>query len=149
MIKASATTLINCSTEEAFRYVANGFFENHPKWEPAVIKLEKTSQGAIGVGTTGRQVRNDGGRQSESTFRIAEFEPNRKFSVVSTGKPGFKATYIFEQVGTGTQLTFAFNLGMTGFAKLFEPMMAGTVKQGSKSIVENLKRLLETEKQFM
>jgi hypothetical protein len=149
MIKANAAIIINCSAEEAFRYVANGFFENHPKWEPAVLELEKTSQGPIGVGTAGRQVRNDGGRQSDSTFRIAEFEPNRKFSVTSTGKPDFKATYTFEQIDGGTQLRFAFNLGLTGFAKLFEPVMTGTVKKGSKSIVDNLKRLLETEEEFV
>jgi hypothetical protein len=134
MIKTNATTFVNCSAEEAFRYVADGFFENHPKWEPALVKLEKTSQGPIGVGTTGRQMRNDGGRQSESTFRITEFEPNHKFSVTSTGQPDFKATYTFEQVNRGTQLTFAFNLAMPGFAKLFEPLIAGTVKREAKPL---------------
>ena len=143
MIKANATTMINCTAEEAFNYIANGFFENHPKWEPAVVILEKTSPGPVEVGTTGRQVRNDGGRQSESTFRVTEYAPDRKFSVTSTGQPYFQATYTFEPVETGTQVTFAFNLGMAGFARLFEPLMAGTVKKGSQAIVANLKRLLE------
>lgn len=145
MIKAELSTVINRSVEEVFKYVAMGFFENYSKWEPTVLELEKTSQDPVGVGTTGRQVMNVNSerRLAESTFRVTNYDPNRKFSVTSTGKPYFKTSYTFEPVDSSTKVTYAFEFGIDGVAKLFEPLIAGSVNKGSQDAVDNLKKLLE------
>ena len=39
---------------EVFRFVATDHFQNHPKWDPAVTYINKTSPGPMGVGTTTR-----------------------------------------------------------------------------------------------
>jgi hypothetical protein len=142
MIQAEAMTVIQCSLEEAFHYVATGFFDHYPKWEPAVLELEKTSSDPIGLGTTGRQILNFG-RPEESAFQISEFEPNRKFSVTSAGKPYFKNQYTFELLDHNTKLTYSFEFRIDGFGKLIEPLIAGSAKKGTQTVVDNLKKLLE------
>jgi hypothetical protein len=38
---------------EVFDHVARGLFENHGRWDPAIVGMAKTSDGPIGQGTTG------------------------------------------------------------------------------------------------
>ncbi|MFE4106640.1 SRPBCC family protein [Almyronema epifaneia] len=146
MIKAESKTVINRPIDQVYQYVATNFFENHPKWESTVLHLEKTSPETVGLGTTGKQVRNDGGRRAESTFHVTEYDCDRRFAITSTGKPYFKNSYVFEPTDDGTQLTYQFELKLEGLGKLLEPLIAGSAQQGSQNVVDNLKHLLEASR---
>lgn len=142
MIQAEAATVIHCSPEKAFEYVALGFFDHYPKWQSAVKELERTSPNPMGLETTGRQVL-DWGRPEESTFQVTEFEPNRTFTITSTGKPYFKNQYTFEPAGNDTKLIYSFEFRIDGFGRVIEPLIAVSAKKGTQSVVDNLKTLLE------
>lgn len=142
MIQAEATTIIHCSPEKAFEYVAIGFFDHYPKWQSAVAELEKTSPDPVGLETTGRQIL-DWGRPEESTFQVTEFAPNHTFTITSTGKPYFKNKYAFEPLDHNTKLIYSFEFRLDGFGKLIEPLIAGSARKGTQSVVDALKKLLE------
>jgi hypothetical protein len=143
MIAAEASILIQGSVESVFRFVATDFFLNYPKWSPEVVELEKTSQEPVSVGTTGRQVRLDQGRRSESIFRVTTFEPHRRIAFASTSGLQFGASYTFESLPEGTRVTFGLEIQVDGLPFLLKPVMSGLVRNGTKQAVRNIKALLE------
>jgi uncharacterized protein YndB with AHSA1/START domain len=144
VITAASSILIDRPLDEVFRFVSTDFFRNYPKWSPEVVELEQTSDGPIGVGTTGRQVRLDEGRRFEATFRVTEFEPPRAIAFASTSGPRFRASYRFEPVRERTRVTFTFDLRLEGASRLLNPLVAGLVRKGGRNVVRKLKDLLES-----
>jgi polyketide cyclase/dehydrase/lipid transport protein len=143
MIAAEASILIQMSVESVFRFVATDFFLNYPKWSPEVVELEKTSQEAVGIGTTGRQVRLDQGRRSESIFRVIAFEPNRRIAFASISGLQYRASYAFGSLPEGTRVSFSLEIRSDGLPFLLKPLMGGLVRNGTKQVVRNIKALLE------
>ena len=143
MIKAESSQVVHCSIENAFSYIAINFFENYSKWNPAIIELEKTSQGAIQFGTTGRQMMDGGGWQAESKFHVTDWESLCRFSITSLSKPYFKTSYFFEPIDSHTKLTYVFEFSAGRIGRLFENFIAGSIHQVSQEIVANLKQQLE------
>lgn len=80
MFKRTVHLSVACSPAQAFHHIAVEFFTNHPRWDPDIVELTKTSPGPVGVGTTGREVREVGGRRFVSTFRVTGFEPDHGFA---------------------------------------------------------------------
>lgn len=60
MLETRVAIVTRRPPEEAFAFVADGLFENHPRWDTA-ITLEKTSEGPVGKGTTGIETRSMAG----------------------------------------------------------------------------------------
>ena len=143
MIAAEASVLIQRPVERVFRFVATDFFLNYPKWSPEVVELEKTSQEPVSVGTTGRQVRLDQGRRSESLFRVTTFEPHRRIAFASTSGLQFRASYTFESLPEGTRVIFGLEIQVDGLPFLLKPVIGGMVRNGTKQVVRNIKALLE------
>jgi hypothetical protein len=143
MIAAKSSILIQRSVEGVFRFVATDFFLNYPKWSPEVIELEKISEGPVGIGTTGRQVRLDQGRRSESLFRVMAFEPQHRIAFASTSGLQYRASYTFESLPEGTHVTFSLEIQVDGLPFLLKPVMSGLVRNGTKQVVHNIKALLE------
>ena len=84
MFDRTSELIVPCSPAEAFDHIAVHFFENHPRWDPDIVELVRTSPGPIGAGATGRETRQAGGRRFVTEFRINEFEPPRRFAHRST-----------------------------------------------------------------
>lgn len=143
MVAAKSSILIQRSVEDVFRFVATDFFLNYPKWSPEVIELEKISEGPVGIGTTGRQVRLDQGRRSESLFRVMTFEPQHRIAFASTSGLQFRASYTFESLPEGAHVTFSLEIQVDGLPFLLKPVMSGLVRNGTKQVVHNIKALLE------
>ena len=78
-MRLAASQVIERPPAEVFRFVATDHFQNHPKWDPAVTSITKTSPGPMGVGTTARLVRTDRGRRVEGSMEVTEYEPVRSF----------------------------------------------------------------------
>jgi uncharacterized membrane protein len=67
VIKLRVTTVVNRPLEVVFAYLAD--FMNLPEYEPWVEKVEATSAGPIGVGSTWHHVRRQGRRRLERRSR--------------------------------------------------------------------------------
>ena len=81
MFKRTVNLTVHCTPQQAFDHIAKQYFANHPRWDPDIVELTQTSAGAVGVGSTGREVREAGGRRFTTTFRISRYEPASAFSV--------------------------------------------------------------------
>jgi Polyketide cyclase / dehydrase and lipid transport len=86
-VRLSASQVIERPPAEVFRFVATEHFQNHPKWDPAVVSITKTSPGPMGVGTTARLVRTDRGRHVEGGMEVTQYEPVSRFTEVSRFGP--------------------------------------------------------------
>lgn len=84
MFKQTVDLTVHCTPQQAFDHIAKDYFTNHPRWDPDIVELTQTSIGAVGVDTTGREVRAVNGRRFSSTFRVSRFEPATAFSVRTT-----------------------------------------------------------------
>jgi hypothetical protein len=147
MISAQSSIVIARPVEDVFQFIAVDFFKNYPKWSPEVEALEQTSAGPIKVGTTGRQVRRDQGRRTESTFRVTRYEPERCFSCGGISQPPFRVIYNFEPLDQVTKITFTFQLlKIDFFMRPFEKLIEVAIRGGTEKTVRNLKGLLEEEK---
>jgi hypothetical protein len=55
---------------EVFDHVARGLFENHGRWDAAIVGMLKTSGGPIGQGTTGIESRRYGAWSSSAPLVV-------------------------------------------------------------------------------
>ena len=77
MARAEASVVIKRPAAAVFAFLTD--LEKGTQWQASVMAASKTSEGPVGVGATGREVRRFMGRQMESTFEVTEFEPEGKY----------------------------------------------------------------------
>jgi hypothetical protein len=153
-VVGKASGIVRKPADEVFRFIGEEFFENYPKWSPEVKELKQLSDGPIGVGTMGRQVRVDCGRRSESDFKVTEFQPNRRATFAGVGRAGdslgsgaFRCVYDLSDARLSTPCTrvvFTFEIPeLEFFMRPFEKLIRVAIDEGAESTVRNIKRLLE------
>jgi uncharacterized membrane protein len=75
-MEIETTTVVNRPVAEVWDFFAVHHVENHPRWDPD-IKLEKISDGPIGVGTVIKRWITRYETPTEGTMEVVEFEPER------------------------------------------------------------------------
>jgi hypothetical protein len=133
------------SPEAVFAFVAEGFFANHPRWDPA-IEIEDASPGPIGTGSTAVEVRRFAGRMQRAAFEITEFEPPRRFAFRNTSGPfDLDRAYTFEPVwGDATEIRFVFRIAPRAFPfTVLFPLIRGTIARQVRANIHRLRDLLE------
>lgn len=147
-VVGKASILVECSARELFKYLGEDLFQNYPKWSPEVKELEQITPGSVHLGTIGRQVRVDQGRRTESRFKILAYDPGERLTLVGVSDP-FRCTYELQNVNPeqSTKLTFTFELlELLVVMRPLEALVRAAIKDGAERTVQNIKRLVETEK---
>ena len=147
-VVAKASTLVERSSVDIFRYLGDRFFENYPKWSPEVVELEQLTDGPVKLGTIARQVRIDQGRRTQTKFTINSYERNKRLEFTGLGAP-FRCVYELEEIepGKSARLTFIFELTeIQVFMRPFEKLIRVVVQEGAERTVRNLKQLTESDK---
>jgi len=142
-MKFSNTITIQRPIHEVFGFVSD--LENDPRWNYAIVQTRKSSQGAIGVGTTYCQTRSVPSR-SEETLRVIDFEPDRRFAFEGDLGP-LRGTlrYEFDDVDGATRLTNTAELEASGILALAAPIASGRIREAVAENLRTLKQLLERE----
>ena len=71
-----------------------------------VVKVRKTSEGPIGVGSTFENQVEFLGKTIEDTQEIVEYEPNERMTIVQkTGPVPFKANYLYQTLDGSTRFS--------------------------------------------
>ena len=144
MERFESSVVINRPVEEVFAFTTEP--GNSTQWQSWLVESSKTSEGPVGVGTTGREVRRFMGLQIETTGEITEFEPNQRASVKSTsGLASMQGTWTFESVEGSTRFTTMTELDMGGMFKLAGPVLSRMIQRQIETDVANLKDLLEAQ----
>jgi hypothetical protein len=144
-VRLAASQVIERPPAEVFRFVASDHFQNHPKWDPAVTSITKTSSGPMGVGTTARLVRTDRGRRVEGSMEVTEYEPVCSFTEVSRFGPfTLHARATLAPVSpASTRLELVIDTHARGAIRLLLPLMRRTFRKTMARSLRIIKQHVE------
>lgn len=138
MIKITHEITLQDHIDEVFSFIANA--ENNPKWDPDCLEAEITSEGPIGVGTTGKYIQNILGTSYYSTFTYDEYDPPFRISKhVTSDQIRMEIKNGLVDVGNGTKLTQEMEIQHSGPKKLLEPFMAKRLEEQFRINLDKLK----------
>ena len=144
MLTHTSAVEIGKPVDQVFEYVAKGYFENHHKWDAGCVSTEKTSDGPMGVGTTGREVRNERGREMRYDFHVTAFDEDKHMAFETTSGPAnFSASYAFVGSDGSTTVTVQPQLQMKGLLRIFELFIGGSFRKEFDKGMAEMKRLAE------
>lgn len=139
---------IEAPVKKVFALYADPKFLEKTAPEDAEIKVEVTSKGPIGLGTTSRTSGVLSGRKLNFETEYVEFEENRR--IVDRQTKGdlkrFDVTSVFEATDKGTKVTTTVNyeLPYSVLGKIIDKLKAGKdMERYIKAINEKAKEILE------
>ena len=145
-----ATTVVldvRCDAQKAFDHIARGFFQNHSRWDPAVIEMIRDDDGPVGLGTTGREVRAVPGNRVISAVIVTTFEPDHRFAFRTTSGPMLEAVdWTIDATPAGSRVTMA--LAFTPLARsmrLMAPLLRRLMPRNVRANSERLRAALNSE----
>jgi carbon monoxide dehydrogenase subunit G len=133
---------IEASPEKVFNFINDDKKLNEANKD---VKVETTSEGPVGVGTTRHFVGSAGGKWD---MEITEFVKNKKMSSHTIGKGDMKITqsWTLEPTAKGTKLTFFadYELPYSLLGKIVDKVRVSKVIEKSNiQMLENVKKALE------
>jgi len=141
MIQNEVTIHINRPVEQVFTFLADT--KNLRSWQSHLVENEQLTEGPLRVGSRFREVRRTGPRNSEIQAEMTVFEPNKRFATKTLTKPQVTVSYTFDNENGGTRITYKFIMITSGFMRLLEPLIAGSMKKDTDSDFVKLKHMLE------
>jgi hypothetical protein len=129
---------------QVYDFVVTNYIQNHPRWDPRVVRSELTSPGGIDTGATGVEVRKQMGREMTYNFRVEELTPDHVTLDATGSGASLRAIWAVAPSASGSRLTIDFSLGMKGPMRLFEPLMKGSVRREMQEAAQRIKQLVET-----
>ena len=142
MINLDFGVLVDRPMKDVFAFVSNP--NNMSQWNSAVVSLQQSTPGAVGVGTKFKTVGEMMGRRIEGELQITIYEPDTKCGFqLQAGPMQVNLTLAFKTVGTGTKVSLNAQGNPGGIFKLAEGVMAGQVKSMMEGNLARLKSSLE------
>jgi len=142
MITHFEVLTIDKPVDEVFAFVTDA--SNSHRWDASSLAMEADTAGPWKPGTTFREVRQMGPRKIEFQSKVAALVPNESFDIDSVTGPEFHGHWRVAARGSGTELRWSCEMGVTGPGRVFQPLIARSFKKGCKENFARLKRLLET-----
>lgn len=144
MIKMEQSIVINRTQEDVFAFIANP--ENETQWQADLLESKLTTDGKVGIGSKGRDMRQFMGKPVETTWEVTEYEPSHRMSFrVITGPIPFQGSYLFETAPGGTKFTFSAWAETKGLSKLFDPIVNRMGQKQYERDLATLKAVLEMQ----
>lgn len=120
------------------------------RWMQGLVRIERLDGGPIQEGSKWKETRKMFGTEATEHFEVVEL--NEPYKIVlrcdgtkgTTGKGEFVFTYILTSMDEITEVTLNGEInGLTGMARLFGKMMAGTFKKACAKDLDALIKYLE------
>jgi hypothetical protein len=139
MIENQLSVTLEQQPERAFDFFVD--FPNEPTWNPECLKVEKTSAGPVGVGTTYTGKMR---RVGQITTEIVALDRPSSFSTVERSR-GAEGTFDFRftPYDGGTLMEITMRLQPRGPMRLLEPLMRRMVPRMLADLRENARRGLD------
>jgi uncharacterized protein YndB with AHSA1/START domain len=126
MIRASWKTRIDRPAADVFDYLAD--LENEPSWNPDASNVVRTTDGAIGVGTTWEE---DYGRIGHYVTRVDRYDRPSALAF-DARNPKTDAYVAFSLAPAGeaaTDVSCEVKLTMHGFMRVMEPFLSPMIRR--------------------
>lgn len=138
----SATITIDRSVADVFDYVMH--VPNDVEWRANVVEAAFTSDGPPGIGTTGFDRIESGGRETVAGWTVVDWAPGSHARWrLDSGPIRGTGGYICEAAGSGTRFTLEAHVTPTGWLRLLGPIFAMIGRRGNQADVRKLKAILE------
>jgi uncharacterized protein YndB with AHSA1/START domain len=141
MIQHEVTVHLNKPVEQVFAFLTDT--SKLSTWQSNLIKSEQLTEGPLRTGSRFREVRRINNKEEEIEGEITNLELNKRLETKTATKPQAMVSYSLDPEQGGTRLRYKFILVTSGLMRLMEPMIASSIKKGTQSDFETLKRILE------
>jgi hypothetical protein len=146
MMRNSSTRRVERPVANVFDFVAVRCYENHPKWEDAVIEIRPAHIRAHRYGKQGPHGAPGLWAHDQDRVQVTAYEPDRLISFRHDNpKMRFAIAFQFMPVGEATDLRVDVEAQPMGFLKVMEPMMRWRMPKTSQRIVDRLKAVVEAD----
>jgi uncharacterized protein YndB with AHSA1/START domain len=139
-------TIVKSPIEQVFAYV--GSPEQWPQFETDFVDVKSVSADAKHAGSRYRFKRKMPGGIVEGQFELTNYVHNQSILMqcdwVGPLKPG--GGYTLEAVPEGTRITMVERVEVRGPLKLLRPLLAVAFRSAGKTILRNLKHLVEQQR---
>jgi len=130
--------------EDVFDFVADE--RNEPRYNPRMVRVEKLTDGEIGIGTKFAATTKSGRGTADMVIEVTAFDrPRRLASATTLPSMDITGTLTFEPAGAATRMRWSWELQPRGALKLLGPIVTVIGRRNEKAIWADLKRLLESE----
>lgn len=138
-------TLVNAPSEKVFSYVTD--FARHPEWAQHRLKIEQTSQGPVGVGSTFASVGHAMGMDSRDTVTVTDYVSNERLGYEAESKEGrFRHWITLQPADGGTRLSKGIEVVRASLmTKLMMPLLLIMGPRILASDVQRIKAKVEGE----
>jgi carbon monoxide dehydrogenase subunit G len=147
-IRFEVKRTFHVSQEKAYKGLLD--LEAAKHWMQGLVGIERLDEGPLHVGSQWKETRKMFGKEATEHFEVVELEAQEKIVLRcdgtkgTTGKGEFVFTYILAPSADHTAITLYGEInGLTGLAKWFGKMMAGTFKSACAKDLDALKSYLE------
>src|SRR5687767_8626364 len=140
MITLRREVVVRRQPEEVFEFLADARNEN--RWNPNVVRIDKTSDGPVGAGSRFAGTYRRGGRM---TFELVEYDRPTRLVFVGGGRQlRLIATVVVAAAGDGTAVTMRAELRPRGAFRLLEPLMRPLLERQYDDVVARFRAVVET-----
>ena len=144
MIRFETEQTIGRSADEVWGYAAD--ILRHPEWM-GVTDARLVRGAGTDVGTRATERLRIGPRTVDVELTVAESVPGRRVRWTVAGRSPLRAdvSLDLEPLAAGqTRATWSGSIGLHGWWRVLEPLMAGEVRSGEAAELQRLKTNLET-----
>ena len=135
--------IIHRPVEVVFDFVADE--RNEPLYNPAMIQVEKISEGPIAAGTRFKAETRTGKRTADMIIEFVSYErPHRLSSLTTMSAMAIEGTLIFSAVEQGTLMRWLWFIKPRGFLRIISPVIRMIGKRQEERIWKSLKCYLES-----
>lgn len=143
MIRFTAEIIINKPINEVFNYVTT--VENFYKWNSAVLKANKITEGPISKNTSFIIERKLPTGLVQNIIEITDYSPNNCFTIqTESGPKPFIYSYYFTEDEARTTIKLIAKIKTTRLKIILSPLHVFNIKKGVKENFKTLKSILET-----
>ncbi len=141
-MQGELSTVVDRPVADVFDFLAD--IRNEAAWNPRVVRIEKTSDGPVGAGTTFRGVYRGLGRLDT---QLTAFERPARFSFRSSGpRMGITGTFLLTASAGRTRIALRAELAPRGLFKLLAPLMGPVLTRQNAAAAVRLQRALEGDR---
>ena len=134
--------VINRPLDEVFDFVVDE--RNEPRYNPNMLRAEKTSDGPVGLGTRFSAETRTYGRPAALTLAITGYERPRRYALMThLDRMDIQGDVTFAPVPGGTRMRWSWDVQPRGVYRLMGPLVAWLGRRQEETIWAGLKRYLE------
>lgn len=137
------SVIINRPVEQVYAFTVDP--TNVPLWMVGIQEAGWAEGNTLAKGAKTRAVGTVLGKRFESVATVADFEPNRGFTLLMSQPFPQTVHHSYEPVSGGTRLTMKAQFEPGGFFKLAMPILGGMLRRQTETSLANLKDVLEAQ----